>query len=120
MDYTEKCDKPIPIGTQRYAYQCENISIEPVRNAVSIEGYIPSNKGKEPYPNIEAELIEKYEIKIERHTGNSISVSFVKRYKDKTQTEYLTTISFSELVNRIFKGFPANVWRREAPFNPFT
>lgn len=115
MDYTENCERPIPIGNQRFAYQCENISIEPVRNAVSIEGYIPRNKGTEPYPNAEADLIDKYELKIERHTGNSMAISFIKKYKNKAEKEYLTQVSFSDLVNRLFEGHPANVWERTAP-----
>ena len=60
--YTEKCAPPIPIGVQRYAYQCENIVISPINGKMNMRGYVPRGGGKEPYPNAEKENIEHYEL----------------------------------------------------------
>lgn len=118
-NYSDRCQKPIPIGVQRYAYQCENIALEPIHGAISIRGYIPFKGGKEPYPNDEKDVIEYYDLRIERFTSNAIEVSLLKRFKDGTEYLYLTNVSFSDLANRIFEGNPANHWFRPAPKKEF-
>jgi len=117
-DYTEECTPPIPIGRQKFAYQCENIVIQPLHGSVNVRAFIPKG-GKEPYPNSEKDKVEYYELIIERFTGNSISVEFIKHFKDKSEEQYSTNMSFSSLVNLLFTGHPANVWTREAPVNHF-
>jgi hypothetical protein len=119
MDYQEKCQKPIPIGKQLFAYQCENVSMEPVSGSINIRGWKPFKSGKEPYPNDEKELIDYYDLRIGRFTGNSIEIFFTKNFKDKSQELYLTNVSFSELVNRLFAGHPVNIWKNEPPVNRF-
>lgn len=119
MDYSEKCKQPIPIGIQRYAYQCENIVIEPIHGAMSMRAYVPHGKGKEPYPNPEADKIEYYQLEIRRFTGNAIELLLTKKFKDKSEEVYLTNVSFSDLVNRLFTNNPANVWTNESPFTHF-
>lgn len=113
--YHEKCPQPIPIGKQRYAYQCENVVFEPIHGKISIRGFVPHNGGKEPYPNPEKSTIDHYELTIGRFTGNSIDVTFTKRFKDKSERIYTTNVSFAVLVNLLLEGGPANVWDREAP-----
>lgn len=119
MDYQEHCEKPIPIGNVRYAYQCENISMQPIHGAIDIRAYVPFNKGKEPYPNDEKDVIEHYDLKIERFTANSMTLSFIKKFKDGREKQYMTTVSFAGLVNTLFENNPANVWEREAPVKKF-
>jgi hypothetical protein len=119
MDYTDKCEKPIPIGKQKFAYQCENIVLEPLFGTMNIRGYKPYQGGKEPYPNAEKELIEHYDLKIEKFTGNSMYVTLTKKFKDGSEQLVLTNVSFSDLVNRIFEGNPANFINHEAPINNF-
>jgi hypothetical protein len=119
MSYVEECDPPIPIGRQKFAYQCENIALEPVAGSISIHAYIPSERGKEPYPNAEKEKVQHYELKISRFTANAIEISFTKRFKDGSEDLYLTNVSFSQLVNQLFTGNPANVWKHEAPVKQF-
>lgn len=117
--YIDKCEKPIPIGKQKFAYQCENIVLEPLFGSINIRGYKPHQGGKEPYPNAEKELIEHYDLKIEKFTGNSMYVSFTKKFKNGTEEMYMTNVSFSDLVNTLFEGKPANVFKREAPIQQF-
>lgn len=119
MDYTDKCKRPIPIGIQRYAYQCENIVIEPIHGAMSIRAFVPHGKGKEPYPNPEQDKIEHYQLEVRRFTGNAIELVFTKKLKDKSEEIFLTNVSFSDLVNRVFENKPANNWVNEAPVNHF-
>jgi hypothetical protein len=118
-DYKDSCQPPIPIGKQRYAYQCENVFLEPIHGAISIRGYKPFSGGKEPYPNREKDQIDHYDLKIEKFTGNSITIEFTKTFKDKRQEEYMTTVSFAQLVNLLFTGQAANVFIKAAPINKF-
>lgn len=117
--YIDKCPKPIPIGKQKYAYQCENVIIEPFFGSVNIRGYIPHKSGNEPYPNQEKDIISCYDFKIDKFTDNSMEVSFKKKFKDGKEELYVTNMSFSDLVNTIFEGNPANIYKPEAPFNKF-
>jgi hypothetical protein len=117
--YNNECHPPIPIGVQRYAYQCENIVMEPIHGAISIHAFVPRNGGKEPYPNKEKDQIDHYELKIEKFTGNSISLLLSKRFKDKSEEVFLTNVSFADLVNRLFTGHPANHWINNAPVDRF-
>lgn len=117
--YQEKCPKPIPIGVQKFAYQCEDLTLEPLFGTINIRGYIPFKGGKEPYPNLEKDIIAHYDLKIGRFTSNALEITFVKRFKDAGEEIYSVTVSFSDLVNRIFGNNPANVWKREPPVIPF-
>lgn len=117
--YTEKCAPPIPIGIQRYAYQCENIVISPINGKMNMRGYVPDGRGKEPYPNPEKGKVEHYELEIARFTGNAISITFTKTFKDKSEETYQTNVSFSQLVNLLFEGNPANIWVCGPPVNRF-
>ncbi len=119
MDYNEKCPKPIPIGRQKFAYQCENINIQPIHGAMDIRAYTPHNGGKEPYPNTENDIIEHYDLKIERFTGNAISLCLTKKFKDGSEEIFLTNVSFADLVNRLFESHPANNWKNDAPTKQF-
>lgn len=118
-DYKDKCEKPIPIGKQKFAYQCENIVLEPLFGTINIRGYKPHQGGKEPYPNAEKELIEHYDLKIEKFTGNSMYVTLTKKFKDGSEDLVLTNVSFSDLVNRIFEGHPVNFIKHDAPIQQF-
>lgn len=106
----QKFDKIIPIGKQEYAYQCEDVSTVCVLSA-----RIPSRGGSHPYPNGEKEVYDKYKLVIEKFTSNSITVTLEKYRSDtvKQRTQkgkaiicdrFQTTMSFSQLVNQIFKG----------------
>jgi hypothetical protein len=119
MDYIEKCPRPIPIGKQKFAYQCENIVIEPLFGSANLRAFIPHNAGKEPYPNDEKDLVAHYDLKIEKHTANSIGVSLTKKYKDGSELVYDTTMSFADFANQLFTNFPVNLFRNEAPPKPF-
>lgn len=119
MTYEEKCKKPIPIGIQRYAYQCENIVMEPIHGAINIRAFVPHGGGKEPYPNPEKETIDYYQLEISRFTGNSLEICFTKKFKDKSEEIFLTNVSFSSLINTLFENSPANHWTNEAPKNNF-
>lgn len=119
MDYTDKCPKPIPIGLQKFAYQCEPITMEPIHGAISIRGYKPSPAGKEPYPNEEKDKVAYYDLKIERFTGNAITLSLIKSFIDGSEEIFLTTVSFSDLANRLFENNPANNWKHAAPVKQF-
>ncbi len=117
--FLKKCNKPINIGMQRYAYQCETVVMEPIHGAISIRGYIPHGRGKEPYPNPEKDLIEYYELKIERFTQNAITLEFRKKFKDGSEELYYTNTSFSMLVNTLFEGGEANFWKTDPPVKRF-
>lgn len=117
--YIEECPKPIPIGKQKFAYQCEDIVIEPLFGSANIRAYPPGNRGKEPYPNPEANLIQHYEIKIERFTGNSISLTLTKKFKDGATEVYHTNTSFSLLANSLFEGSPVNFFKEDPPMSNF-
>lgn len=117
--YTDKCPRPIPCGIKKFAYQCENIIIEPSHGNASIRAYIPAETGKEPYPNEEKKEIRHYELKIEKFTQNSISVCFEKVYKTGQKKTYHTTLSFSDLVNIIFENNPANIYNQEPPASTY-
>lgn len=117
--YVEKCPKPIPIGNQEYAYQCENVFFEPIHGKINIRGSVPHNGGKLPYPNPEAKAISHYELEIGRFTGNSIEITFRKHYKDKSEDIFTTNTSFSVLVNTLFTGGPANIYKHEAPLHHY-
>jgi len=117
--FIENCPPPIPIGVQRYAYQCENFSMEPIHGAISIRAYPPGRGGKEPYPNPEGDKVEYYQLKIERNTSNAFSIVFEKIFKDGSKETYLTGCSFSQLVNTLFEGDGANIFKSEAPIKRF-
>jgi hypothetical protein len=117
--YREHCNNPIPIGKQKFAYQCENISLVPVIDSINIRGWVPFKGGKEPYPNEERDKIDSYDLRIGRFTGNSMEIILTKTFKDRSREVYLTNVSFSDLVNRIFTGNPANIFQEEAPVNQF-
>lgn len=117
--YTARSAKPIPIEWQKYAYQCENIVFHSTTRQANITGFPPRKTGIHPYPNPEADMIKRYELEIERFTGNAIAVKFEKTFKDDGKETFLTNISFSDLVNRIFAGHPANHWETTAPVNEF-
>ncbi len=117
--YVHECQPPIPIGRQRYAYQCENVILSPINGKINIHGHAPFSGGKEPYPNPEKDIVDHYELEIARFTGNSIEVTFTKFFKDKSEEVYSTNVSFSQLVNLLYTGNSANVWKRNAPVNNF-
>jgi hypothetical protein len=117
--YVEKCPKPIPIGLQEFAYQCETVVFEPIHGSISIHAFVPHNGGKQPYPNTEKDSIHHYELKIGRFTQNSIEITLTKTFKDKSEDIYTTNTSFSDLVNSLFAGGPANVYKHEAPINNY-
>lgn len=108
--------KPIPIGKQEYGYQCEDVFFDftKMHGKILIDGYAPSRHGKYPYPNEEKEDVEKYELELQ-HKYNGIEVCLKKMYRDGRIGIYITSISFSDFVNRIFEGHPASSWIREAP-----
>lgn len=102
-----KFDKIIPVGKQRFAYQCENISL-----VMNISGSIPSQIGSEPYDNDEKNVLRaygQYEFEIFRHTGNSMIVNLRKFYKDGKVELFTTTMSFSDLVNQVFNNCECNL-----------
>ena len=117
--YVKVCHRPITIGIQKFVYQCEPIVFSAAHGETIIRGFIPSNKGKELYPSQEADRIKHYELKIRSFTGDVIELHFTKVFKDKSQEEYLTTVSFSDMVNRLFAGNPANIWKHNAPEKSF-
>ena len=117
MSYKDKCHAPIPIGKQKFAYQCENVSFEPVAGKINIRAWIPSGRGKEPYPNEEQDKVAYYNLEIGRFTANAIEIIFTKRFKDGAEETYLRNVSFAQLVNEIFLDHPANIWINEAPVN---
>lgn len=119
MDYNEKCPKPIPIGRQKFAYQCENIVLEPIHGAISIRAYKPHNSGKEPYPNEEKDIIEHYTLQIEKFTGNVMSLCLTKKFIDGSEEVFVTNISFSDLANRLFENNPASNFRNEPPIKQY-
>ncbi|PLW90002.1 hypothetical protein [Mucilaginibacter sp.] len=108
---TLKFNKIIPIGRQEFAYQCENVGTPCI-----ITGSIPHNNGSQPYPNEEKELIRQYgsyEIRIERFTGNSLTVSLFKNMKDGSVKCYQTSMSFAQLANQIFAGVEVNEYSED-------
>lgn len=118
----EKFEKIIPIGKQEFAYQCEDVSTVCVLSA-----NMPSNNGSLPYPNDEKDKYSKYRLIIEKFTSNSITVTLEKYRSDtvKQRTEkgkaiiadrYTTTMSFSQLVNQIFKGVEVYNYSKEEAF----
>ncbi len=117
--YVEKCPKPIPIGKQNFAYQCENVIFNPKHKGIEVFGCIPHNGGKEPYPNPEADKIEHYRLEMMKFTSNSIELTLTKRFKDGSEEVYTTNTSFSILANLLFEGGPANVFKHDpAPHKP--
>ena len=118
----EKFEKIIPIGKQEFAYQAEDVSTVCV-----ISGHMPSRGGSHPYPNEEKDKYSKYRLEIEKFTSNSITVT-LKKYRSDTvnqRTEkgkaticdqYQTTMSFSELVNQIFKNVEVANYPQEEHF----
>jgi len=114
MSYIEKCPKLIPIGKQKFAYQCENMNFGTQgERKFFITAFTPKGGGAEPYPNPEANEILTYELSIERFTQNSIQVEFTAKYRDGSTKVYSTNTSFSLLVNSIFEGGSANLFVHE-------
>jgi len=114
--YKENHPKPIPIGKQEYAYQCEDVFFDftSMHGKMLIDGYPPTRGGKLPYPNPEAGDIEKYELELS-HCYNGVDVTLRKKYRDGRTGICTGFMSFSQLVNRLFEGHPASSWIREAP-----
>lgn len=114
--YKENHPKPIPIGKQEFAYQCEDVFFDftKMHNKMLIDGYAPSRGGKEPYPNPESNEIEKYELEL-KHSYNGVEVTIKKQYRDGRVGFFTCFMSFSQLANRLFEGHPASSWVREAP-----
>ena len=109
-----KFDKIIPAGKKDFSYQQENISI---KSEFSIMGYMPFGSGKLEYLNDEKDKVNEYELKIEKFTGNSFTVTLYKKRKDIVEQRnangfavlrdaYQCTFDFAEFVNAIFKGVP--------------
>jgi hypothetical protein len=101
----------IPVGPKKFAYQQEGISIE---QSFSIKGFIPSHGGREPYLNDEKDVVQSYELKIEKFTNNSFTVTLYKTRKDTVEQRkqngfavirdgYQTTFDFAGFVNAIFR-----------------
>jgi len=102
--------KIIPIGKRDYCYQ-----EEPVNTVLVLRGRIPRRGGTKPYLNDEQHRISSYELRIENHTQNSLTVTLSK-YRDDIveqrkiagraiiKENYQFGISFAELVNKIFEG----------------
>jgi hypothetical protein len=102
-----KIGKMIPIGVQKYAYQCIGMN----DFIAKIEADINSlNRGGLPYPNTEMNEILRYELEIKRFTSNAIEIYFQKVYKDGSKIGYLLTTSFEEFVNQIFNNKEVNVF----------
>lgn len=93
-------EKIIPMsGKQEYAYQQENVD-----SVCKIVGYPPFNRGSLPYPNDEGKEIMRYELEIKKFTGNSLQVDFYKYFRNGKIEHFERTMSFSELINQIFKN----------------
>lgn len=118
--YKESCSPPIPIGYQEFAYQCESVIFDflQTNSSLFVKAWEPDRGGKFPYPNEEKDLIQEYELELRRQYA-SIEVVFKKKYKDGRIGFYITNISFSQFVNRLFTGHSANVWIRKAPKQKF-
>jgi len=111
--YQEKCHKPIPIGKQEYAYQFETVCLDPIQDELNIRGWKPQRRGKYPYPNSEIDKVKHYDLRISRSGDNKVDIYFVKKFKDQSEEVFTTTISFSDMVNRLFEGHPTNHWFNE-------
>ena len=101
MSDNKKFEKIIPVGRQRFAYQCENIGL-----VMKMVGNIPyRGSGSEPYPNEEKALLREYgqyEFSVHKHTANSMIVELRKYYKDGKIELYWATMTFSDFVNQVF------------------
>lgn len=114
--YKVKHPKPIPIGHQEFAYQCEDVLFDFLRtnDTLFIKSWRPTRSGKLPYPNDEIDMINEYELELKRHYC-TIEIVFKKKYKDGRIGFYVTNISFSQFINRLFEGHSASSWIRSAP-----
>lgn len=102
MDDHLKFDKIIPVGPKKFAYQCEGIHMDTCFRMV---GNMPWNGGKEPYVNAEKDTVSGYELRIEKFTGNSFTVTLYKNKKvGKGRIGYQTTFDFASFVNQIFNN----------------
>lgn len=102
-----KFQKIIPVGKQRFAYQCENASV-----VFKLEGSIPYRGGNEPYENSEKDQLRdyhQYDFEVFRHTANSIIVNFRKFYKNGKVELFTRTMSFSDFVNQVFCDLECNL-----------
>ncbi|GAB3320211.1 hypothetical protein GCM10027299_13510 [Larkinella ripae] len=109
----------IPKVKEQYAYQGESVSTVCV-----LTGWIDLNqKGA----NQEAEKYSSYELRIDRQTGKSVTITLLKERKDvrkqrETTGESIThdcfqiTMSFAEFVNAIFKDTEPFEFNREVHY----
>lgn len=113
--YKKNHPKPIPIGVQEFNYQKEDVFFDftKMHEKLLIDAYKPSRNGKEPYPNQESEVIEKYELELKREY-NGINIVLKKIFTTGEVGIYTTFVSFSEFVNRVFEGHSASSWISES------
>ena len=121
----KKFEQIIPIGKQQFAYQCEDVS-----SVCVISGRMPSNNGVLPYPSKEKEEFDEYELRISRFTSNALMVELIKfpshnnkranRREGKLlqKITYQVTMSFSDLVNQIFKNVEVADYEEIVPIPP--
>lgn len=121
MDSIKKFEKIIPVGEKTFAYQCENV--DPI---LVLKGSLPFRSGREPYENEEKDKVSGYELRIHKHTSNSIVIE-LRKYRSDVVTQriahgkainyvsYIFTTDFAFLVNQIFKNVEVNEYHdREA------
>lgn len=105
MSFVKNCEKPISINTpEKYAYQCPDININ---SELEVIAFIP-RPGLEPCTIKDKEDIKEFEFKITKHTGKALSICFTTHFKSGKEKTYATTLSLTELVNRIFENHEAN------------
>lgn len=122
MSDFKKFEKIIPVGDKNFAYQCENV--DPI---LVLKGSLPFRSGREPYENEEKYRVSSYELRIHKHTSNSIIVE-LRKYRNDTVEQrkakgraityecYSFTTDFAFLVNQIFKGVEIGEYHREEAF----
>lgn len=120
----KKFEKIIPVGKKDFAYQCENVD-----TICAIRGSIPRGGGVQGYLNDEKDRIKGYELRIQKFTGNSLTVTLTKFRSDIrkqrerqgyaiTEEKYQIGMDFAELVNQIFRGKEAMELFTEEHFPP--
>jgi len=118
----EKFEQIIPMGKQEFAYQCEDVS-----SICVISGRMPRNNGALPYPSKEKEDFDEYELRISKFTSNALMVELIKfpsqanRMANRREGKlvrskiYQANMSFSGLVNQIFKNVEVAEYQEEIP-----